>query len=237
MSRLRDPAALASFTEELQRARQAWPVRLTLSSGTCGEASGSLSVLNALQDDLQNRGLTDDVHVRVTGCQGFCQQEPLLIIEPLDVLYCRVTAKDVAEIVSESVIRGQVVERLCFADEVAGGITRAPADLPFFARQDRELIGRNRDIDPRDIGDYIASGGYSALAHVLTSMDSRRGDRGDQGFRPAGKGRRRLSDRAQMGAMPTRPGRGTLRHLQRRRRRPGCVHGPRAARGKSPFHP
>ena len=67
MSRLEDPGALVSFREELQRARQAWPLRLTLSSGTCGEASGSLSVLRALQDELQKRGLTDEVHVRVTG--------------------------------------------------------------------------------------------------------------------------------------------------------------------------
>ncbi len=171
MSRLLDPGALASFREESLRARHAWPVRVTLSSGTCGEASGSLSVLRALQDDLQKHGLADEVHVRVTGCQGFCQQEPLLIVEPLDVLYCRVTAEDVAEIVSESVVGGRVVERLCFADDVSGRTTRTPADLPFFAKQDRELIGRNRLIDPRDIGDYIASGGYSALAHVLTSMD------------------------------------------------------------------
>ena len=171
MSRLLDPGALASFRQESLRAHQAWPVRVTLSSGTCGEASGSLSVLRALQDDLQKRGLADEVHVRVTGCQGFCQQEPLLIVEPLDVLYCRVNAEDVAEIVSESVVGGRVIERLCFADDVSGGTTRTPADLPFFAKQDRELIGRNRLVDPRDIGDYVASGGYSALAQVLTSMD------------------------------------------------------------------
>ena len=120
---------------------------------------------------LDEHGLTDEVHVRVTGCQGFCQQEPLLIVEPLDVLYCKVTPEDVAEIVAESVVNGRVVERLCFADETTGQIARTPADLPFFAKQDRELIGRNRLVDPCDIGDYIAAGGYSALAQVLTSMD------------------------------------------------------------------
>ena len=234
---LLDPGALASFRQESLRARHAWPVRVTLSSGTCGEASGSLSVLRALQDDLQKRGLADEVHVRVTGCQGFCQQEPLLIVEPLDVLYCRVTAEDVAEIVSESVVGGRVVERLCFADDVSGRTTRTPADLPFFAKQDRELIGRNRLVDPRDIGDYIASGGYSALAHVLTSMDPDAVIEEIEGLRPAGAGRRRLSDRAQVGAVPARAGRGTLRHLQRRRGRPGRLHGPRTARGKSPFDP
>jgi NADH:ubiquinone oxidoreductase subunit F (NADH-binding)/(2Fe-2S) ferredoxin/Pyruvate/2-oxoacid:ferredoxin oxidoreductase delta subunit len=169
MSRLPDTASLLSLRDEAQRARQAWPLRITLSGGTCGEAAGTLSVLKALQDRLQDEGLTDEVHVRVTGCQGFCQQEPLLIVEPLGALYCKVSASDVAEIVSESVIAGRLVERLCFTDE-AGRTTRDPASLPFFAKQDRELIGRNQQIDPCNIGDYIAAGGYAALVKALTSM-------------------------------------------------------------------
>jgi NADH:ubiquinone oxidoreductase subunit F (NADH-binding)/(2Fe-2S) ferredoxin/NAD-dependent dihydropyrimidine dehydrogenase PreA subunit len=168
MPRLQSPEALASFQEGLARERQAWPLRITLSSGTCGEASGSLAVLQALRAQLEENGLTDEVHVRVTGCQGFCQQEPLLTVEPLDVLYCKVTPKDVAEIVTESVVNGRVVERLCYTDETTGQTTRTPSDLPFFAKQDRELIGRNQLVDPCDIGDYIASGGYSALVRVLT---------------------------------------------------------------------
>jgi NADH-quinone oxidoreductase subunit F len=171
MSRLLDPDALASFREQLTRDRQAWPIRITVSSGTCGEASGSIGVLKALEAYLQESGLADKVHVRVTGCQGFCQQEPLVTIEPLDALYCKVTPVDIPDIVSESVVNSRVVERLCFVDPDSGQIVRKPADLPFFAKQDRELIGQNRYIDPRDIGDYIASGGYSALAHVLTAMD------------------------------------------------------------------
>ncbi len=168
MARLQNPEALTSFRDVLARERQAWPMRITLSSGTCGEASGSLAVLQAVRAQLEKNGLADEVHVRVTGCQGFCQQEPLLTVEPLDVLYCKVTPEDVAEIVSESVMNSRVVERLCYTDETTGRTTRAPADLPFFAKQDRELIGRNRLVDPCDIGDYIASGGYSALTRVLT---------------------------------------------------------------------
>jgi NADH:ubiquinone oxidoreductase subunit F (NADH-binding)/(2Fe-2S) ferredoxin/NAD-dependent dihydropyrimidine dehydrogenase PreA subunit len=171
MPRLQSPEALASFREGLARELKAWPVRITLSGGTCGEASGSLAVLQAVRARLEEHGLTDEVHVRVTGCQGFCQQEPLLTVEPLDALYCRVTPEDVADIVSESVMNGRVVDRLCYKDEITGQTTCAPADLPFFAKQDRELIGQNRLVDPCDIGDYIASGGYSALTQVLTSMD------------------------------------------------------------------
>ena len=84
MPRLQSPEALASFREGLARERQAWPMRITLSGGTCGEASGSLAVLQAVRAQLEENGLTDEVHVRVTGCQGFCQQEPLLTVEPLE---------------------------------------------------------------------------------------------------------------------------------------------------------
>ncbi|MBN1344309.1 MAG: 4Fe-4S binding protein [Phycisphaerae bacterium] len=168
--RLRDFNDLASLRDELVRQRAAWPIRVTLSSGTCGQASGSLGVLDALKTELRQQGLDERVQVRVTGCQGFCQQEPLLIIEPLDVLYCRVKPEDVPEIVSESVIGGKTVDRLLFVDPLSGEAARNESDLAFFAKQDRVLIGRNRSIDPCDIGDYIASGGYSSLVKVLTSM-------------------------------------------------------------------
>ncbi len=170
MPRAENPKALASLQQQLKEKMQAWPLRVTLSSGTCGQASGSLDVLNALKTHINDAGLRDKVHLRVTGCHGFCQHEPLLILEPLNVLYCRVTPADAGEIVSESLVKRNVIERLLFHDPVSGKTVRQEADLPFFAKQDRDLMGQNRVIDPLDIGEYIASGGYSALAKVLTSM-------------------------------------------------------------------
>jgi len=170
VGRLQDAGALASLRDGLRKEREARPIRVTLSSGTCGQASGALSVLAALQDHLGRAGLSDRVHLRVTGCHGFCQEEPLLILEPLDVLYCSVRPDDVAEIISESLVEGRILDRLLFVDPTSGRAIRRESDLPFFAKQDRELIGQNRSIDPCDIGDYIASGGYSALAKVITSM-------------------------------------------------------------------
>jgi NADH:ubiquinone oxidoreductase subunit F (NADH-binding)/(2Fe-2S) ferredoxin len=170
MPRLQGAQALESLRGELTQDLQTLPLRITLSSGTCGEASGSLGVLSAIRTQLEQSGLAAKVHVRVTGCQGFCQQEPLVIVEPLDALYCKVTPGDVAEIVSESVVGGRVVDRLCYRDQRSGKVAKSATDLPFFAKQDRELIGRNRLVDPSDIGDYIAAGGYSALARVLSSM-------------------------------------------------------------------
>src|SRR5512146_1911508 len=111
MPRLHTPDELHSLRTALITARESWPVVVTLSSGTCGEASGSLAVLAALDRRLQEQGLAGKVHVRVTGCQGFCQQEPLLTIDPLDAMYCKVTPADVDEIVTQSIAGGRVIER------------------------------------------------------------------------------------------------------------------------------
>ena len=170
MPRLENASALTTLQKQLKRERDDYPMRVTLSSGTCGQASGSLAVLTALGEQIQEAGLGDKVHLRVTGCHGFCQQEPLVILEPLNVLYCHVTPEDVAEIVSESLVNGTVIERLLHVDRATGETARSETDIPFFARQDRRLMGQNRFIDPTDIGDYLANGGYSALAKALTRM-------------------------------------------------------------------
>ena len=174
MPRLDSPAALEALRKRLTAARTFWPIRLILSSGTCGQASGSLAVLAALRQRLDKPDLRDSVHVRVTGCQGFCEQEPLLILDPLDVIYCRVKPQDIEEIVSQSVIEGRIVERLLYADPVTGARVRREADLPFFAKQDRVLISQNRWVDPCNLGDYITAGGYSALATVLSAFAPQR---------------------------------------------------------------
>ena len=168
MPRLDSPAALETLRQRLIAARAFWPVRLILSSGTCGQASGSLAVLAALRQRLDRPDLRDSVHVRVTGCQGFCDQEPLLIVDPLDVAYCRVKPQDIEEIVSQTLLEGRVVERLLYVDPRSGARVRREADIPFFAKQDRALISKNRWVDPCNVGDYIAAGGYSALAAVLS---------------------------------------------------------------------
>jgi len=170
MPKVESPENLALVREQLGKERDSFSARVILSSGTCGQAAGALTVQKALEEHLSKDGLRDRVDLRVTGCQGFCQQEPLLILDPLDVLYCHVRPDDVAEIVSESLLKENVVERLLFVDSVSGAKSRKEEDIPFFAKQDRQLMGQNRWMDPCDIGDYIAHGGYAALAKVLTGM-------------------------------------------------------------------
>ncbi|MFC1888552.1 NADH-ubiquinone oxidoreductase-F iron-sulfur binding region domain-containing protein [Thermodesulfobacteriota bacterium] len=168
MPRVQSPEDLASLREQFVNQHDSFTTRLILSSGTCGQAAGALAVQNALEEHLNSNGLSDSVDLRITGCHGFCQQEPLLLVKPLDILYCRVKAEDVGEIISESLDKGKVIERLLFTDPVSGVTIRKEEGIPFFAKQNRQLMSQNRLMDPCDIGDYIAIGGYSALAKVLT---------------------------------------------------------------------
>ena len=144
---------------------------MIVSSGTCGEACGSLNVVKAFREELATQGLIETVLLRATGCHGFCEQEPLVIIDPGNILYCGVSSEDVEEIVSRTVLGGEVIERLLYADPVSGRKIRTEAEIPFYSAQDRTLLGQNRLVDPCSIEDYIAIGGYSALSKVLSEFE------------------------------------------------------------------
>ncbi len=174
MPRLTDFSSLNSLAEELTIARQSWPMRVTLSAGTCGQASGSMAVLQELKSQIKKAGLENNAYLRVTGCQGFCQQEPLISLEPLNVLYCAVRPEDVKEIVQHSLLDNKVVKRLLYCDSEFQAACLNEEEIPFFTKQDRVLMSDNRFIDPCEIGDYLARGGYSAFATVLTSWTPQR---------------------------------------------------------------
>jgi NADH:ubiquinone oxidoreductase subunit F (NADH-binding)/(2Fe-2S) ferredoxin/NAD-dependent dihydropyrimidine dehydrogenase PreA subunit len=195
MPRLTSPADLAALHERLAAERARQGATLIVCGGTGCQASRSLLVVEALKAALLEQGLSDAVHLRVTGCHGFCEQGPLVVIEPGSIFYCHVAPEDAAEIVSQTVAGGEILERLLYTDPVSGERVRTEGEIPFYRAQDRVLLGRNRELDPRSIEDYIALGGYSALAKALTGMtpdqiikeitDSGLRGRGGGGF-PAG---------------------------------------------------
>ena len=168
MPRLRSPEELERLREEILRERD--PGRTFLAVNTrsaCGLAAGSEAVLASLREEVERRGL--ELEVRETGCNGFCQMEPVLTIYPRETFYVSVKPSDVGEIV-EGVLSGKPVERLLFQDPLTGQrIERAP-DLPFYRHQKRLLLSLNGKIDPTRIEDYLAEGGYRALAKALFQM-------------------------------------------------------------------
>lgn len=167
MNRIKTFEDLNSLRKSLLEQNGCSNKTITISGGTCGEASGSLTVTKAIRQELERKGLADSVHVRMSGCHGFCEQEPLLLMNPSNTLYCRVKAEDASEIISKTVEKGNVIERLLYKDTSSDKSFTKVSDIPFYSAQERILLDQNCLIDSCNIEDYISIGGYLSLAMVL----------------------------------------------------------------------
>jgi len=107
------------------------------------------------------------VDIRATGCHGFCERGPLVVIKPEDIFYQRVRVKDVPEILTETIGKGNVIERMLYSDRASGKKITYEHDVPFYKLQKRLVFGNNGLIDPTSIEDYLAVGGYAALSKAL----------------------------------------------------------------------
>ncbi len=143
---------------------------LIVSSGTCGQAKGSLAVIDALEKSLKKHNLDKKVDIRITGCHGFCQVEPIVIVNPKNIFYQSVKPEDAKEIVSETIINKKVIDRLLYVDPKTGKKIKHEKDIPFYQKQVRALLANNVLIDPTKIEDYIGIKGYAALCEVLKTM-------------------------------------------------------------------
>ena len=143
---------------------------LTVSAGTCGRARGALKVVDALRTSLRKAKLDKKVRLRVTGCHGYCEAEPNIIVQPHDLFYQKVDPKDAALVVSETIRKKKPVPELFFHHPATGKPAKRERDIPFYAKQKRLVLGDNARIDPTSIDDYFSIGGYSALAKVLRKL-------------------------------------------------------------------
>ena len=139
--------------------------------GTGCRALGSQKLLVTLRDALNGAGLKGQVEVVATGCPGFCEQGPLVTVDPQQIAYQQVSPDDVRTIVTETLKAGRIIETLLYVDPNDGQRITYEADLPFYRRQIRRVMALNGKIDPRRIEDYIASGGYLALCKALYRME------------------------------------------------------------------
>jgi NADH:ubiquinone oxidoreductase subunit F (NADH-binding)/(2Fe-2S) ferredoxin/Pyruvate/2-oxoacid:ferredoxin oxidoreductase delta subunit len=133
-------------------------------------ARKSQNVIKALEERVEKDGLQDRVVIRKTGCHGFCEMGPILVIEPDNIFYRKVKPEDVSDIISETVLKGNVVKRLLWEDPSTKESCITERDIPFYSRQRKILLSNCGRIDPEDIRSYIAAGGYSALCRALTEM-------------------------------------------------------------------
>jgi NADH:ubiquinone oxidoreductase subunit F (NADH-binding)/(2Fe-2S) ferredoxin/Pyruvate/2-oxoacid:ferredoxin oxidoreductase delta subunit len=168
MPRLNAIGELAELHERLRADRANRGTVLTVCGGTGCQANRSGAVIDEIRAELERQGLSENVTLRITGCQGFCEQGPIMVIDPSNVFYCHVAPEDVAEIIARSVRGNEVIERLLYTDPATGKKVQTEAEISFYRAQDRVLLSQNRQVDPCSIEDYIAIGGYSALAKALT---------------------------------------------------------------------
>jgi len=170
MSRLNSFRELEHLRELLREQRQNITTTVMVCGGPGCQPSGSQAVIDAMRGELSRQGLGPSVSLRVTGCHGFCEQGPIMVIEPGNVFYCHVSPEDAFEIVSQTVAKGEVIERLLYTDPVSGERFQTESEIPFYEAQDQQLLSQNRMVDPCSIEDYIVAGGYSALTKVLNGM-------------------------------------------------------------------
>ncbi len=147
---------------------------IVVSSGTCGRARGSETVYQAFEKVIRDKKLENQLRLRKSGCHGFCEAEPNVLIFSDNghnggraIFYQKLKPQDITEIVEETLINNKLVERLLYEDPVSHEKYTYYDEIPFYKKQYRLILGNNIYVDPTNINDYLAIGGYWALAKAL----------------------------------------------------------------------
>ncbi|MDI6824743.1 MAG: NADH-quinone oxidoreductase subunit NuoF [Bacillota bacterium] len=170
MAKLMSPGDLEALRQDILARRDPAKPCVTVCAGTGCLAVGAAQVVSAFAEELRKRGLDQTVDLRPTGCPGFCEKGPIVVIYPDEICYVQVKPGDVPQIVSQTLIEKKMVDRLLYRDPMTGVSLVQESEIPFYKHQTRLLLANNSRIDPRSIDDYIALGGYSALVKALTTM-------------------------------------------------------------------
>jgi NADP-reducing hydrogenase subunit HndC len=170
MNRLKSATDLEQLQREIVSKKDPNQLTIAICASTGCEALGAQEVLVALKEEISKNGLEGKVDIRETGCLGFCEQGPRLVIYPQEIYYFKVKVTDVPDIVSKTLLKNEVVKHILYKDAVTEKITERLSDVPFYKYQNRLLLENNAKVDPKKIEDYIALGGYTALAKSISKM-------------------------------------------------------------------
>ncbi len=170
MNRLLHPGHLEDWRKRLMDETALVRRTIVVTAGTCGRASGAMEIRDALQAEIDRLGAGDKVGLLVTGCHGFCEMEPSVVVQPEGIFYGKLKPEDAAVIVKQTALAGKVVERLAF--EIPGTDRRAAKleQIPFYKKQMRLVSENNLRVDPERIEDYIRLGGYRGLLRGLYDL-------------------------------------------------------------------
>ena len=139
--------------------------------GTGCTSSGSQEIETALRSEIEKNGLTEKVEVIKTGCFGLCALGPIMIVYPEGSFYSMVKAEYIPEIVSEHLVKGNVVKKYLYQETVENDTIKSLKETQFYKKQHRVALRNCGVISPENIEEYIGRDGYSALAKALTEMD------------------------------------------------------------------
>lgn len=170
MPLINSPAELEEFRTGILSKRDPEKPCITLCSGSACHATGSRDVAASIEKEIEKQGLSDEVEIRRTGCHGFCERGPIIVIHPEGICYFQIQPENVPEIISQTIKEKKVIERLLFTDPVTKEKIVHESEIPFYKHQERLVFGSNGSIDPKEIDDYLAIGGYSALGKALGNM-------------------------------------------------------------------
>ncbi|MBN2206048.1 MAG: 4Fe-4S binding protein [Candidatus Aminicenantes bacterium] len=165
---LLDRDGLAALREKLRAEGRGEGRTIAVCGGTGCHAYACDEVARALREEAARR--SPGVRVLVTGCHGFCERGPIVLINPEGIFYQRVKPGDARDIVEETVLNNRVVDRLVYRDPASGRPAVHVGEIPFYQKQTRLIFGGNGRIDPTEIRDYIVLDGYQALAKALGEM-------------------------------------------------------------------
>jgi len=163
---------LEEMRTRLVEAREEEKTCITVCGGTGCHAYGCLKVADTFREEILERGLQDEVTLRLTGCHGFCERGPIVVIQPEGIFYQRIQLEDIPEVMSETVLQKKIIPRLLYVEPRTKKEIVLERDVPFYKKQKRIIFENNGLLDPTDLENYIALDGYKALSKAFFEMTS-----------------------------------------------------------------
>jgi NADH-quinone oxidoreductase subunit F len=170
MKKIKSLSALNGWKEEIVKKQKDVRAVVSVCGGTGCHAYGCKKVRDRFAAAIKKEKGFHHVRLRFTGCRGLCERGPIVTVQPQGIFYQKVQEKDVASILSETVMKGKILDHLLYEDSVTKLKATTEKEIPFYRAQNRMVLGNNGLIDPENMEDYVAVGGYQALAKALLEM-------------------------------------------------------------------
>jgi NADH-quinone oxidoreductase subunit F len=170
VKKLNSSSDLEELRATIQKDRDSNKTHVTVCGGTGCHALGCREVYDTFNNELKNQNLQDKVDLIETGCHGFCERGPIVIIKPAGIFYERVRVDHIPHIITRTIVNDEIIDDLLYQDPETGKNIVYEKEVPFYSKQERLILGNNDKLRPGEIEDYIALDGYSALNKALFNM-------------------------------------------------------------------